>query len=255
MRNEDEQLRHYTPLLRRIILIVAVLTAVPVILWSITAFVRGYVGPPQLPSYRPIAATESVQSESMTGTAAPTGERTGQPTPATQPSTASDSTAPVVEARATATDSRGAPPANAPMLGDRLSGATPDPWKPAADAQTLGNSPPPADPDASAKMRFAERATPDSASTGALGAQSMAMAEPSPDALPAAPPLTGRIPLPPHRPRQMVMAMSAVPGAPAARAAVPLPRPRPGAASPAAATETPASGPLDWLQGVFQAHP
>ena len=45
MREDDEEFRHYVPLLRRIIILVAVITAVPVVLWTITAFVRTYVGP------------------------------------------------------------------------------------------------------------------------------------------------------------------------------------------------------------------
>ena len=41
----EDQFRHYFPLMRRVIILVAVLTAVPVILWTITVFVRGYFGP------------------------------------------------------------------------------------------------------------------------------------------------------------------------------------------------------------------
>ena len=37
---EDDDFRHYVPLLRRIIILVAVIIAVPVILWTITVFVR-----------------------------------------------------------------------------------------------------------------------------------------------------------------------------------------------------------------------
>ena len=44
MREDDDEFRHYVPLLRRIIILVAVITAVPVVLWTITAFVRTYVG-------------------------------------------------------------------------------------------------------------------------------------------------------------------------------------------------------------------
>ena len=53
MREDDDQVRHYVPLLRRIIIVVAVLTAVPVALWTVTAFVRSYVGPPKLPDFSP----------------------------------------------------------------------------------------------------------------------------------------------------------------------------------------------------------
>ncbi|MGC1446766.1 MAG: hypothetical protein WA837_14970, partial [Xanthobacteraceae bacterium] len=56
MREHDEHIRLYTPILQRIIVLVAVIIAVPVVLWTITAFVRAYIGPPQLPTFRPMAA-------------------------------------------------------------------------------------------------------------------------------------------------------------------------------------------------------
>jgi hypothetical protein len=56
MREHDENIRLYTPILQRIIVLVAVIIAVPVVLWTITAFVRAYIGPPQLPTFRPMAA-------------------------------------------------------------------------------------------------------------------------------------------------------------------------------------------------------
>ena len=56
MREDDDEFRHYVPLLRRIIILVAVITAVPVVLWTITAFVRTYVGPPQIPTFHQLAS-------------------------------------------------------------------------------------------------------------------------------------------------------------------------------------------------------
>ena len=53
---------HYVPLLRRIIILVAVITAVPVVLWTITAFVRTYVGPPRIPTFHQLAATEPIDA-------------------------------------------------------------------------------------------------------------------------------------------------------------------------------------------------
>jgi hypothetical protein len=64
MREDDEEFRHYVPLLRRIIILVAVITAVPVILWTITAFVRTYVGPPKIPTFHQLAATASINAPS-----------------------------------------------------------------------------------------------------------------------------------------------------------------------------------------------
>ena len=65
------EFRHYVPLLRRIIILVAVITAVPVVLWTITAFVRTYVGPPKIPTFHQLASTASINAPA--GTATPDG--------------------------------------------------------------------------------------------------------------------------------------------------------------------------------------
>ena len=59
---EDDEFRHFVPLLRRIIILVAVIIAVPVILWTITAFVRTYVGPPHIPTFHQLASTASINA-------------------------------------------------------------------------------------------------------------------------------------------------------------------------------------------------
>jgi hypothetical protein len=59
---EDDDFRHYVPLLRRIIILVAVIIAVPVILWTITVFVRTYVGPPHMPTFHQLASTASINA-------------------------------------------------------------------------------------------------------------------------------------------------------------------------------------------------
>ena len=53
MREDDDHIRQFMPVLRRIIILVAVLTAIPVAMWTITAFVRTYIGPPTAPNYQP----------------------------------------------------------------------------------------------------------------------------------------------------------------------------------------------------------
>ena len=60
MREDSDHFRHYVPLLRRIVIVVAVLAAIPVILWTITIFMRSYVGPPKLPTFRQLAASATV---------------------------------------------------------------------------------------------------------------------------------------------------------------------------------------------------
>jgi hypothetical protein len=69
MHEYDDQVRPYV-VLRRIIIVVAVLTAVPVALWTVTGFVRTYVGPPKLPTFRQLATTAAEQQESTGATRA-----------------------------------------------------------------------------------------------------------------------------------------------------------------------------------------
>ena len=53
---DDDNISHYAPVLRRIIILVAVITAVPVMLWTITAFMHTYIAQPTIPSPQPLAA-------------------------------------------------------------------------------------------------------------------------------------------------------------------------------------------------------
>ncbi len=50
--DDDDNIRLYTPVLQRIIILVAVIIAVPVVMWTITAFVRTYVAPPKVPTFQ-----------------------------------------------------------------------------------------------------------------------------------------------------------------------------------------------------------
>ncbi len=63
------------------------------------------------------------------------------------------------------------------------------------------------------------------------------------DALPAAAPLRGPIPLPRRRPRDLAMA----------QLGVPMPRPRPGASESASDENGP--GPFGWIRNIFQQPP
>src|SRR4029077_1369833 len=96
---------------------VAVITAIPVILWTITALVRTYVGPPKVPTFRPMTATASIATP-------PAPEMSSKLSAAPQGATA-PAAPPMVEARATATDAReGAPTAKGPMLAERSADVT-----------------------------------------------------------------------------------------------------------------------------------
>ena len=103
MREYDEDYaRPYRPFLRRIIILVVVITAVPVMLWTITAFVRSYVAQPKAPTFRPMAA--ATLAEPPDSAAAATGT-INSPASATEQPNLPDAGR-VVEARATATDAR-----------------------------------------------------------------------------------------------------------------------------------------------------
>ena len=78
MREDDDEFRHYVPLLRRIIILVAVITAVPVVLWTITAFVRTYVGPPRIPTFHQLASSASINTATNTPAAPATPDGTAE---------------------------------------------------------------------------------------------------------------------------------------------------------------------------------
>jgi hypothetical protein len=226
MREDEDQFRYYVPLLRRIIILVAVITAIPVILWTITAFVRTYVAPPKVPTFRPMTATASIAVP-------PVPDKIGKP-PAQ--GAVAQPPSPMPEGRAAAND---APGAKGPLLADRMADVTgnagapklaelapaapADATPPAADGMTPGapNASPPAGPATTAQM-------PPPMDAAA-------------DTLPAAAPLSGPVPLPRHRPRNLDVA----------QLSVPVPRPRPGAAGEAG-SDTSGANPLEWIRSIFQ---
>ena len=171
----EDQFRHYFPLMRRVIILVAVLTAVPVILWTITVFVRGYFGPPKIATARPLA-TVSIEAPA---TPAASQDGSARPTAAPQEAKVVDAP-PFGEARASATDARtlapaakggtiweqrqagsdAGPPSTAP------SAAMAAPAAPGGGDQRAGQAP-------AAKMMAAAPAMPDASAptTGTLAAQ------------------------------------------------------------------------------------
>lgn len=217
MREDKGHYRNYGLLLRRIIVAAAVLAAVPVILWTITVFVRTYVGQPKLPTFRQLAATGTIALPRSASASADT-ER---PMPiAGQSKLADASSAPVELSTADA----GPPP---PLLGDR-----------SADSAAMV-------PAGGSKVADVWAGAP-TAAAPANGANASAEAVPATDATAAAPPLAGPIPLPPRRPRFVAMAQMAQ----MAPARVPMPRPRPDAAGPAT-SDNATTGPVEWLQNMF----
>ncbi len=240
MREDNDHSQHYVPLLRRIVILVAVLAAIPVILWSITVFVRSYVAQPKGPTFRQLAATPTIP---LRRTASENLDTGGQPSPASDPSRLSDPSSATVAAAVSAADARDASAApKGPLLGDRPASGGAN--TPTASKMDDTSSVVPADPKATDMVAAAAPPDGAAANTDALVAQQPAVSiNPPVDALPAAEPLSGPIPLPPHRPRLVAMAQMTP-------TSVPMPRPRPDSAGPAASDST-TTGPLDWLQNVF----
>ena len=55
----DDSIRLYTPVLQRVIILAAVVIAVPVLMWTITTFVRSYVARPKVPPIEHVASTNA----------------------------------------------------------------------------------------------------------------------------------------------------------------------------------------------------
>ena len=205
---------------RRIITLVAVIIAVPVILWTITVFVRTYVGPPRMPTFHQLASTASIN--------APTASE-GSEAAAQSSQAAADGSGPVVEAGATVADARDGAAAKGSMLGDRL-----------ADSDV--GAPRAGDPGSGASGA----ATAAQAGAGAdEGNQSLSSSQPL-SALSSSQPLSGPIPLPRRRPREaeMLTADNAI-------ANVPIPRRRPEGAGSSTPAETTGSNPIGFIQNLF----
>ncbi len=234
MREDEDQFRYYVPLLRRIIILVAVITAIPVILWTITAFVRTYVAPPKVPTFRPMTATASIAVPPVPDNI---GKAPAQGAMAQPPS-------PMPEAQAAANDARDAAPGpKGALLADRMADVTGN-----AGAPRIAELTPAAPADAT--PRAADGMTPGAPNASAPGGPAISAQMPPPpmdaaaDTLPAAAPLSGPVPLPRHRPRNLDVA----------QLSVPVPRPRPGAAGEGG-SDTSGASPLEWIRSIFQQQP
>ena len=223
--DDDSSIQHYAPVLRRIIILVAVITAVPVMLWTITAFMHTYIAQPTIPAPRPLAAaTATAAPTSPAADAAPTSPPTlaaapSQPPPATDDGrgdrirdSAGNNAAPNVQVASTAALSPA--PSAAPAA------------PPAPAAVTVQAASPPA-PSVFPNSPFIpqQQSTP-AASDAANNAAT--------DDLPPPDPITGPVPLPRHRPSVLALADTDIP----------LPRARPGNAPepPSTTSDEPPSG-------------
>lgn len=261
---DDEDIGHYLPLLRRIIILVAVITAIPVVLWTITAFVRAYVGPPKMPTFHQLASKASINEPASTGSNQESTDRM---------MAAAAQQAKLADPSSTATDKRGdAAAPKGPLLTEHASDAPmnalpsspppPSPLQPSPLQPSPSQSSPPPQPLSTPVATMSPASVPTSvamqpqASTPAASAvkpddpwppmpasanvpnQQEAneridaakqpavppAAQATADELPAAAPLAGPIPLPKRRPRVLAEAQA---------------EPTPPAGEPATRTEAP----------------
>jgi hypothetical protein len=236
--DDDDNSQSFGPVLRRIAVLAVIITAVPVTLWSITAVMRTYVAQPVIQSARPLASVAnpnaaSALSADSTDKSKPrpplANGRDQEPTrtgdesdhPGKYNNAPAQVGAPVVEARTTATDADGksgqlndstapAPTSTTASIGPvpaaPMSAASPAPQ---INDQTAANSP--------GNSANSPWPNPSKAVGGPQSQTATAVGDSSDALLPASAPLTGPIPLPPHRPKVLAMADGPVP----------LPRKRP----------------------------
>jgi hypothetical protein len=229
---DDNNIQHYAPVLRRIIILVAVITAVPVVLWTITAFMRTYIAQPTIPDAKPLAVVTSdvtpTQNQGPTASIA-------APPPATAGATATDdpnkgnrtndSAGNAPDGKTTATAVSQPAPTPSPST---------SPWPSTSPTVTATTQPSPTpgpaaanvfpDPPALAAPTTAQQAGP--ATTSDLAAD---------DSLPPPDPITGPVPIPRHRPAVLALVETG---------SVPLPRARPADAPEPPNTMTDAPPPV-----------
>jgi hypothetical protein len=225
---DDDNIQHYAPVLRRIIILVAVITAVPVMLWTITAFMHTYIAQPTIPSPQPLAAATATATP-----ASPAADTANLPAPSQPAQSVTDARAsddgrgdrtrdsggntgaPNVQVAALAPTPSAAPAAAPAPAAVTVQAA------PAASAPSVFPDPPSVAPQQRPPV------APDAANDAAA------------DALPPPDPITGPIPLPRHRPSVLALADTAIP----------LPRARPGDA-PEPASVTPDAPPSGYDPGI-----
>jgi hypothetical protein len=222
--DDDSSIQHYAPVLRRIIILVAVITAVPVMLWTITAFMHTYIAQPTISAPRPLAAAASAAP------ASPAADTANPPAP-------SRPAQPVTDTKVT-DDARG----------DRMRDSGGNTGAPNVQVAALQPTPSAASAASPAPAAVTVQAAPASAPSVFPDPPSVAPQQPaapdsandtSADALPPPDPITGPIPLPRHRPNVIALADTDIP----------LPRARPSDA-PEPPSQTPDAPPSGYDPGI-----
>ena len=261
---DDNNIRLYTPVLQRIIILVAVIIAVPVVMWTITAFVRTYVAPPKVPIFQPLSLTASLPPDNAS--AGQQANATPAPQDAQPPST--QNATPDVASPPQAADANA--PAAAPQVATAPQPAASALPAPPISAQPMTPAAPPGPVAAAATPAPGQNFAWPSPTTSPPaippldgGANSIAANQTSGDGaaadLPAPDPLKGQIPLPRRRPNVIAMTEPAAtpetpavaPVMPSATAtAIPLPRARPASAPEAAPSPPVETSPYGYEPGL-----
>ena len=239
---DGENVRLYTPVLQRVIILAGVIIAVPVVMWTITTFVRSYVARPRLPALEHVASTSASVPVAAT-TPAP-----ASPTPTNAPRDAAN--ADIQKGAANPAPLPGSLPASAATD----TAAAPLETRPAETTSSLMAAPAAAAPGDGAnaaaanaslpRVSTAPRSTDNAAPSGAPNSADRGLAWPNPNT--ANPPdfAASRLPppasTPPPAPAARMASAEIMPADEPIRGAVPLPRQRPGIL--AVAATTPASG-------------
>ena len=272
---DDDNIRLYTPVLQRVIILAAVIIAVPVVMWTITSFVRTYVAPPKAPTFQRLTENEPSQSASDAAPAAGAPAAAPQLAPAAPPPAIQPTAAAPVQPMAGPAPAAPPPAIQPTAAASAQPIAAPAPAAPAAPALAAPPlAPPPpsaAMPDAAAKASAGAPASdrgyawpnPNTNAppgfgldNGAAGGRKLAVNEP-PAASDAATadlspgePIAGPIPLPRRRPNDVAMLQSSLqPGLPGG---VPLPRARPADAPAATASPVNDTPAYDYDTGMGQ---
>jgi hypothetical protein len=234
----DDHIRLYTPVFQRVLILAAVIIAVPVMMWTITTFVRSYVARPKVPALEHVAsASPRVPAISAAPSSAappePSASLRLNPAASDPPSPPADSKKSNVSALPDSTTALRAA-ANNPLVPSIQAPPAPTP---AITAAAAGDA-----PTGTATMPSAprlpqpapQRSSENTASTNA--STDRAIAWPNPNTT-SPPDFSGpRLAPPPARPSQHVAAAEVLPTAEPLRGPIPLPRQRPGMFAMAAAT-------------------
>jgi hypothetical protein len=108
---DDDNIRLYAPVLQRVIILAAVVIAVPVMMWTITTFIRSYVARPKAPTFQHLALTEATTPTPASPLAASPPPQAAPPAPqSSAPPAAQPTSAPLIGNTDTTAGGIGRPP-------------------------------------------------------------------------------------------------------------------------------------------------